>query len=252
MKANSDELKLLFSLIDLTSLSHSDTEQVIKNLCFKSFNEEHAIKVAGICVYPVYIPLVKNILSERIKIVSVVGGFPDSQTPTKVKIAEAEYAIKSGADEIDIVLPTGKWLDSKKEEISTQFLLIKNICEQTNTKLKVILETGYFAEQKEIEALSKFAIQNGADFLKTSTGKNGQGATLEAVETMSQVIKDYYIKTGKKIGIKPSGGIRTVKDAYQYINIVRTGLGEEWLRPELFRIGASSLADEIIKELDKL
>ncbi len=245
-----ENLKLLFSIIDLTTLSHSDTEKSVKALCDKSENKKLNLNVAGICIYPAYVSFVKeNLPNKNIKTVSVIGGFPDSQTLLEVKILETQTAIKAGADEVDIVLPTGKWIDGKKTEIADEITEVKNICKETGTKLKVILETGYFDSQEEIAELSKFAINAGADFIKTSTGKNGKGATPEAVETMCKIIKEHYKNTGIKIGIKPSGGIRDVETALKYLEIVKNTLGEKWLIPELFRIGASSLLNDINQKL---
>ena len=242
-------LKQLYSVLDITSLSHKDTVKDIEELCSKAINKKHEIFVGGVCVYPEFIPLLKKILPSEIKIVSVAGGFPDARTFSELKYKEVEFCCKAGANEIDIVLPTGKWIDNKKDEIFEEIKKIKSICAQNNAKLKVILETGFFELEEEIDEISKFAIYAGADFIKTSTGKNGQGANPFAVQTMAYAVQEHYNMTGAKIGIKPSGGVRTFENALEYVEIVSNICGEEWIQPELFRIGASSLVDEIIMKL---
>ena len=244
-----NKLKQLYSVLDITSLSHKDTQKDIENLCSKATLKKHGIFVGGVCVFPEFIPLLKKILPSEVKIVSVAAGFPDARTFSEIKYKEVELTCKAGANEIDIVLPTGKWIENKKDDIFEEIKKIKSICAENNAKLKVILETGFFEHEYEIDELSKFAIYAGADFIKTSTGKNGKGATPFSVQTMAYAIQEHYNMTGLKIGIKPSGGIRTIENAFEYIELVSQICGEEWIHPELFRIGSGNLVDEILKKI---
>lgn len=228
--------------IDLTSLESIDTDARIVDLCNKALN--YHPQTAGVCVYPVFVKLAKEILKNSpIKVVSVAGAFPSGQSPILVKLAEVEYALSQGADEIDIVLPQGLFFEGKYDSISNQINEIKSLC---GVKcLKVILETGQLQSVENIIKASEIAIEAGADFIKTSTGKTAVNATPEAFTCMLLVIKSYYEKTGKQIGIKPAGGIQDVETVLLYIKLLERILGEKWLNNNNFRIGASKLADTL-------
>ena len=247
-----DTLKLIFSLIDLTSLSERDNAENIGRMCdqlnllTESYPELPS--PAAICVYPELVPIVRAKLSNPlVNIASVGAGFPSSQTFMEVKLREVELAVESGADEIDIVMSVGKLQLGLFEEV---FEEIKTIKEQLGpVHLKVILETGSLQDLTEVRRASFLSMDAGADFIKTSTGKTGKGASPDAFAVMCRAIREFYEKTGRKVGIKPAGGISDVPAAYEYLGIVRHILGEEWLNPEKFRIGASRLANNVIGKI---
>lgn len=247
-----ETLVLIFSLIDLTSLSERDNAETIGRMCdqLNLLTESYPSlpAPAAICVYPELVPIVKAKLSNPlVNIASVGAGFPASQTFMEVKLKEVELAVESGADEIDIVLSVGKLQLALFEEVFEEVKAIKELIRPAH--LKVILETGSLQDLTEVRRASFLAMDAGADFIKTSTGKAGKGASPDAFAVMCQAIKEFYEKTGKKVGIKPAGGISDVPAAYEYLGIVRHILGEEWLDPERFRIGASRLANNVIKEI---
>lgn len=247
---NREVYKRLYSCIDLTSLNATDTREDIWKFTEKVNERDGAsdvANVAAICVYPNFIETVKEALTADVKIASVAGGFPSSQTFTEVKIAETALAVASGADEIDIVLNLGFFLDENYEELSEEIDEIKHACREA--KLKVILETGALKSAKNIMKASLLALYSGADFIKTSTGKGYEGATLEAAYVMCTAIREYTAKTGRKVGFKASGGISTTADAVKYYTIIKEVLGEEYLNNEYFRIGASRLADNLLEDI---
>lgn len=248
---NKDLLKKIFGLIDLTTLSEQDNQDNVGQLCDKVNQLSEAYpampSVAAICVYPELVSVVKEKLDNPlIGIASVGGGFPASQTFTNIKVMEIEQAIAQGAEEIDIVMPVGKFLMKDLEYVSYEIQVIKERIGSVH--LKVILETGSLKDFSLIRQASLLAIEAGADFIKTSTGKITPGATPEAMAIMCCAIRDYYNRTGKKIGIKPAGGISDTRTALLYYYIVKMILGEEWLNRERFRIGASRLANRILGE----
>lgn len=245
-------LRSFVNIVDLTTLEGSDNEEVVRNLCLKaeSFKTNYSdmTNVAAICVYPTMIQYVKKYLSDSsISVASVAGAFPSGQSPIEIKVAEVEYAISQGADEIDMVISRGKFLEENYEEVFAEIKAIKTACKDRH--LKVILETGELKTAENIEKASELAIAAGADFIKTSTGKISVGATLEAMFVMLNVIKRHYTDTGIKIGIKPAGGISDIETAIKYYTLVYYILGPEWLNNKLFRIGASRLVDRIKDEL---
>jgi len=248
---NKELLKQLFSLIDLTTLSEQDNTENVSHLCNKVNQLAEAYpempSVAAICVYPELVSVVKERLDNPlISIASVGGGFPASQTFTNIKVMEIEQAIQQGAEEIDIVMPVGKFLMNDLEYVAYEIQVIKERVGPVH--LKVILETGSLKDYSLIRKASLLAIEAGADFIKTSTGKISPGATPEAMAIMCCAIRDYYNRTGRKIGIKPAGGISDTRTALLYYHIVKEILGEEWLNKERFRIGASRLANRILGE----
>lgn len=204
--------------------------------------------VAAICVYPNFAEVVKNTLDvDGINIACVSAGFPSSQTFIEVKIAETAMALMEGADEIDIVISIGKFLSGDYETMCEEIQELKDTCKERH--LKVILETGALKTASNIKKASILSMYSGADFIKTSTGKQQPAATPEAAYVMCEAIKEYYEKTGNKIGFKPAGGINTVNDALIYYTIVKEILGEEWLNNKLFRLGTSRLANLLLSDI---
>jgi len=246
-------LKNLFGLIDLTSLNSTDTEEKIINICLKvnDFKKQYPDipNVAAICIYPSLVEIVrKNLSSPGVKIVSVSAGFPSSQTFIEIKKRETMMALEAGADEIDIVISIGKFLSGKEKEVSSEIYQIKNI--MGDHLLKVILETGTLSPY-QINKASILSMESGADFIKTSTGKLQPAATTEAFRIMAESIRDFATKTGRKTGIKPAGGISTGVQAVSYLEIIKEVLGKNWITSNLFRIGASSLANNLLKEISQ-
>lgn len=251
-KNNSPEmLRKALSCIDLTTLNSTDTVQSVaaftENVNSFSSAFPGLNNVAAICVYPNMVQTVKSTLNvENVKIAAVAGGFPSSMTFTGLKVEEARLAVASGANEIDIVIPLWAFLSENFETCSDEISTIKEAIGEAH--LKVILETGVL-NVDQIWQASNLAMEAGADFIKTSTGKLPQAATPEAAFVMCLAIKQYFEETGKKIGFKPAGGIVTPEDAMLYLSIVQEILGNEWLTPELFRIGASRLANNLLTKI---
>ncbi|MDR0763935.1 MAG: deoxyribose-phosphate aldolase [Bacteroidales bacterium] len=234
----------ILHLIDLTALDGSDTSARIEDLCKKA--QEY--RTAAVCVYPYYVPLAKKLLdTTSVHVACVAGGFPASQTPLSIKNIEVEFCVQSGADEVDIVIPIGGFLEGDEQRVISEVKMLKKACGDKH--LKVILETGALKTPEKIRTASLLAIEGGADFIKTSTGKIPVAATIEAAQVMINVIKEHYEKTGKRIGFKPAGGISTFEEALPYYELVERVLGEEWLTSNLFRFGASRLADDLAKRL---
>ena len=244
--------KLLFNCIDLTTLKTEDNEESILKFTERvnEFDNEHPDlkNVAAICVYPNFAKIVSQSLEvESVNVACVSGGFPSSQTFTEVKVAETALALADGATEIDIVIPVGKFLSGDYEGMCDEIEEIKSIC--SDRHLKVILETGALKSVDNIWKASILAMYSGADFIKTSTGKQEPAATPEAAYVMCQAIKAYHEKTGRKVGFKPAGGINSVGDALVYYTIVKEVLGKEWLNNTLFRIGTSRLANLLLSDI---
>lgn len=250
---NTEEVKkFLFNCIDLTTLNTTDSDESVMRFTEKvnRFDDEFPDlkNVAAICVYPNFAQVVKDTLEvEGINIACVSGGFPSSQTFTEVKIAETAMALADGADEIDIVIPVGAFLSGDYETMCEEIMELKETCKEHH--LKVILETGALKTTSNIKKASILSMYSGADFIKTSTGKQQPAATPEAAYVMCQAIKEYYEQTGNKVGFKPAGGINTVNDALIYYTIVKEVLGKEWLSNELFRLGTSRLANLLLSEI---
>ena len=250
---NTEEVKkFLFNCIDLTTLNTTDSDESVMRFTEKvnRFDDEFPDlkNVAAICVYPNFAQVVKDTLEvEGINIACVSGGFPSSQTFTEVKIAETAMALADGADEIDIVIPVGAFLSGDYETMCEEIMELKETCKEHH--LKVILETGALKTASNIKKASILSMYSGADFIKTSTGKQQPAATPEAAYVMCPAIKEYYEQTGNKVGFKPAGGINTVNDALIYYTIVKEVLGKEWLSNELFRLGTSRLANLLLSEI---
>jgi deoxyribose-phosphate aldolase len=252
----SDVLKKIHGFIDLTSLSSTDTKEGIWDMIEEKVNSFDGTRpdipnVAAICTYPLFVDTVKQSLrADGVKIASVSGGFPSSQTFLEIKIAETSMAISDGAEEIDIVMNLGYFAEEDYELLCDEISEIKDTCRGAH--LKVILETGALDDLEKIRKASILALYSGADFIKTSTGKNYPGASPEAVYVMCKVIKKYYELTNRKVGIKVSGGVRTPEESVVYYTIIKELLGDEWLSKDYFRIGASKLVDELIWKINEL
>lgn len=244
--------KFLFHCIDLTTLKCTDSEQSVMKFTEKvnEFDDKYPDldNVAAICVYPNMAEIINDTLeADHVNIACVSGGFPSSQTFTEVKVAETAMALHAGADEIDIVIPVGKFLEGDYEGMCDEIEELKEVCGDKH--LKVILETGALKTASNIKKASILSIYSGADFIKTSTGKENPAATPEAAYVMCNAIKEYHRETGRKIGFKPAGGINTVKDALTYYTIVKEVLGKEWLNNQLFRLGTSRLANLLLSDI---
>lgn len=244
--------KQLFHCIDLTTLKCTDTEESVMRFTERvnEFVDKYPDleNVAAVCVYPNMAEIVNDTLeADNVKIACVSGGFPSSQTFMEVKVAETAMALYTGAEEIDIVMPVGKFLCGDYEGMCDEIEELKDICGEK--PLKVILETGTLRSASNIKKAAILAMYSGADFIKTSTGKEAISATPEAALVMCEAIKEYYKETGRKVGFKAAGGIDSVKKALAYYTIVKEILGEEWLNNGLFRIGASRLANQLLSEI---
>lgn len=249
-----DVLKLIHGCIDLTSLTSMDTKESIWKMVDQVNDYEgtrpDVPNVAAICTYPIFVETVKQaLIAQDVKIASVAAGFPASQTFPEIKVAETAMAVMQGADEIDVVINLGYFMEDNYQELSEELQEIKDSCREAH--LKVILETGALTTAENIRKAAILAVYCGADFIKTSTGKGYPGATPEAVYTMCQVVKEYHSIVGKQVGIKVSGGVRTAEEAVNYYTILKKVLGNEWLNKGLFRIGASSLVSDIEQRLGK-
>lgn len=245
--------KLIFGCLEITSLKVTDNEESILKLTEKMnrFTDENLDfpHPAAICIYPRFASVVSNSLEvDNMAVTCVCGGFPSSQTFPEVKTVETALALKDGATEIDTVMSVGYFLSGDYEQVSDEIDEIKAVCGEETT-LKVILETGALQTAVNIKKAALMAMYSGADFIKTSTGKVEPGATPAAVYTMCKAIKEYYEETGRKVGIKIAGGVRTVEDAIRYYTIVKETLGEEWLTPNWLRFGSSSLANNILSDI---
>lgn len=247
-----DVKKFLFGSIELTTLSTTDTEEKVLRMVEKvnRFDREYPDipHVAAVCVYPVFTELVsKSLEVDGVEITNVCGNFPSSQARMEVKVAETQLAVADGATEIDIVLPVGKFLSGDYEGVCDDISEMKQACGAA--PMKVILETGDLETASNIKKAALLSMYAGADYIKTSTGKEKVSATPEAAYVMCQAIKAYHEKTGIQIGFKPAGGINTVMDAVIYYTIVQQVLGEQWLTNKWFRMGTSRLTNLLLSEI---
>lgn len=246
-------LRFVVSIIDLTTLNGNDTADDIRGICEKALRIKNDGKsvpaVAAVCIYPTYVSIAKELLQNSgIQLASVAGAFPSGQSPLHVKVAEVAWTVDQGADEIDMVISRGKLIEGNDEEVFDEIQAIREA--SGNAHLKTILETGELKSVELIRYASELAILAGSHFIKTSTGKMNPAASPEAMLIMCETIREYFEKTGIRIGIKPAGGIATLDDARKYIRIVEEVLGKEWLNPRLFRIGASRLLDEVVGKIE--
>lgn len=249
---NKEVLKTCLSLIDLTTLNPSDSVERGK-LFAQRVNNLHkrypnVPNVASICVYPALVAAVnEELTAKEVKIASVAAGFPASQTFINIKLSECQMCIESGAHELDVVISLGYFLQGDYFTVFSELKQIKEVAE--DAQVKVILETGAIPTLEEVRLASFLAMEAGADFIKTSTGKTAVSATPQAVYVMCQAIKDYHEATGRMVGIKPSGGMVSSSDAVLYYLIVQEVLGEKWLNNQWFRFGASRLADSLLSDI---
>ena len=247
-------LKLALSMIDLTTLEGADTPGKVHQMCMKARHLCDRLPglptVAAVCVYPTLVRVAKQALNgTSIKVAAVATAFPSGLAPLATKLEETRYAVSEGADEIDMVISRGEFLRGNYGLVSDEIAATKEACGSAH--LKVILETGELGTLEQVRRASDLAMHAGADFIKTSTGKVQPAATLPVTLVMFEAIRDFYERTGKRIGMKPAGGIASAKLALQYLVVLRETLGEAWMNPDLFRFGASRLANDILMQLAK-
>lgn len=247
-------LLLALNMIDLTTLEGKDTDGKVQQMCYKAMHLHDAYPglptVAAVCVYPTMVKVAKKAVEgSGIKVASVATGFPAGQVPMSAKLNDTRYAVAQGADEIDMVISRGKFLQGEYNYVFDEIAAIKEACGEA--RLKVILETGELITYDKVRRASDIAMYAGADFIKTSTGKVQPAATMPVTLVMLQAIRDFYFKTGKKIGMKPAGGISKAKQALHYLVMLNETLGEDWMNNEWFRFGASSLANDVLMQLMK-
>ncbi|MEX0326983.1 MAG: deoxyribose-phosphate aldolase [Puniceicoccaceae bacterium] len=248
-------MELALSMVDLTTLEGADTPGKVRQLCRKGLNPDPSDPslphVAAICVYPSMIPAAHEVLAGTgVELASVATAFPSGQSPLNIRLDEVVACVEAGATEIDMVINRGAYLSGRFSEVAEEITAFKKACGPAH--LKVILETGELGTLDRIRHASDLAMEAGADFIKTSTGKVPKAANMEVTLVMLEAIRDYYWRTGEKIGMKPAGGIRTAKQAFHYLVMVRETLGPDWLTPKLFRFGASSLANDILMQIRKI
>jgi deoxyribose-phosphate aldolase len=247
-------LLLTLNMIDLTTLEGKDTEGKVKQLCYKAvhLHDEYPglPTVAAVCVYPSMVATAKKALGDSgVNVASVATAFPSGQAPRNVKISDVKYAVQQGADEIDMVISRGKFLEGEYNYVFDEIAAVKEACGEA--RLKVILETGELVTYDKVRRASDIAMYAGADFIKTSTGKISPAATMPVTLVMLEAIRDFYYKTGKMIGMKPAGGISKSKLALHYLVMLNETLGEDWMNNHWFRFGASSLANDVLMQLMK-
>jgi deoxyribose-phosphate aldolase len=247
-------LHLALNMIDLTTLEGKDTKGKVQQMCYKAQHLADHLPglptVAAVCVYPNHVATAQKCLANtNIKIASVATAFPSGNSSLKIKLADVKMAVDAGAHEVDMVISRGEFLSGNYNFVFDEIAKIKEACGLA--RLKVILETGELSTLDNVRLASEIAMQAGADFIKTSTGKIQPAATMPVTLVMLQAIKDYHDKTGKMIGMKPAGGISTSKQALHYLVMVYETLGGAWMTNEWFRFGASSLANDIILQLGK-
>ena len=252
-EAKVDGLKLALNMIDLTTLEGNDTTGKVKQLCFKAMHLDDSMNlpsVAAVCVYPNMVGVARKALGDSVvNIASVATAFPSGMSNLNVKVADTKMAVDEGADEVDMVISRGKFLEGEYQYVYDEICTIKETCGKA--RLKVILETGELGAADNVRKASEIAIQAGADFIKTSTGKISPAATMPVTLLMLEAIKDHYLKTGKMVGMKPAGGISDAKTALQYLVMLRETLGQSWMSNHWFRFGASRLANDILMQLKK-
>jgi deoxyribose-phosphate aldolase len=259
-------LVLAIEMMDLTTLEGADTAGKVKQMCLRAknpftprlvdaclkhefFKNRRLPHVAAVCVYPDMVPYAAEVLNgSGIQIASVSTAFPSGRAPLKVKIDDTKYAIENGATEIDMVIDRGAFLSGNYQKVFDEIKAIKEVCED-KAHLKVILETGELKTYDKIRLASWIAMEAGADFIKTSTGKIQPAATMPVTLLMLQAIQDFYDETGKQIGMKPAGGIRTAKQAIHYLCMINETVGSDWLSPHLFRFGASALLNDVLRQI---
>lgn len=247
-------LKMALNMIDLTTLEGSDTDEKVKQLCYKAIHLHDEIPglptTAAVCVYPNFVKTaVKAVKGSGVKVASVATAFPSGNSSLEIKLLDTKMAVDNGADEVDMVISRGKFHSGEYNFVYDEIAAIKEACGKS--RLKVILETGELGTFDKVRRASDIAMDAGADFIKTSTGKIKPAATLPVTLVMLEAIKDHYYKTGRMVGMKPAGGISNSKLALQYLVMVKETLGGQWLTNEWFRFGASSLANDVLMQIVK-
>jgi len=247
-------LELAIRMMDLTTLEGADTPGKVRALCTKAMypdpGDASVPHVAAVCIYPSLVPVARRALKgSAVKVASVATAFPSGQAPLEVKLADVRAAVEAGADEIDMVIDRGAFLSGRIGHVHEEVVAVKDACGDAH--LKVILETGELGSYDAVRKASLVAIAGGADFIKTSTGKVTPAATLPVTLCMLEVIRDVHDETGLVIGMKPAGGIRTAKQSVQYLCLLHETLGPDWMTPDLFRFGASSLLNDVLLQLRK-
>jgi len=249
-----ESLKTIFQSIDFTTLEAFDNAQKINEFCAKALafpNNELHLSVPAICIYSPFVKQAKELLKgSGIHVATVACAFPSGQMPFELKKKEVEYCVEQGADEVDMVISRGTFLEGNYDEVYNEIQAIRNIC-KSPVHMKVILETGELKTVANIRKATELAILAGADFIKTSTGKVPVAATPMAAIIMCDTIKEYYETTGQMVGFKPAGGMSTIEDALTYYYIVKDVLGDKWLNSKYFRVGTSRLAGKVMEELTK-
>lgn len=251
-------LRLALSMVDLTTLEGKDSPDKVRSLCAKARSPLPGAgdvpHVAAVCVYPAMVPAAKEALEgSGVHVASVATGFPSGQYPLSVRLRDTEKAIAEGADEIDMVINRGAFLAGRYAEVAHEIAEVTAVCESGGAHLKVILETGELETYDNVRRASDLAIEHirDGDFIKTSTGKVSPAATMGVTLVMLEAIRDAWLAERKRIGMKPAGGIRTSKQSLHYLAMLKETLGDEWLTPDLFRFGASSLTDDILRQITK-
>ncbi|MDQ5872463.1 MAG: deoxyribose-phosphate aldolase [Acidobacteriota bacterium] len=247
-------IKLAISMLDLTTLEGKDSEGKVRQLCQKARRPQpgdpSVPHVAAVCVYPNMVAFAVDALrGSGVKVASVASGFPAGLVPLSSKLDDTRTAVAAGADEIDMVIDRGAFLSGDYEKVASEIVAIKDACETAH--LKVILETGELETYDNVRKASRLAMTYGADFIKTSTGKISPASTPGVVLVMLEAIRDFYFETGRKIGMKPAGGIKTSKQALHLLVLVKETLGDAWLTPDLFRLGASTVTNDLLMQLVK-
>jgi deoxyribose-phosphate aldolase len=247
-------LDLAIRMTDLTTLEGKDTEGKVRAMCAKALRPDPADpaipSVAAVCVYPALVPVAKRALAgSTVKVASVATGFPSGQTYTDVKLLETRSAVAAGADEVDMVIDRGAFLQGDYRTVFDEIVAVREAAGDAH--LKVILETGELETYDNVRRASVLAMAAGADFVKTSTGKVQPAATLPVTLVMMEAVRDFHRRTGRLVGIKPAGGIRTAKDAIGYLIVLYETLGPRWMTPDLFRFGASSLLNDVLMQIHK-
>ncbi|GAB7050010.1 deoxyribose-phosphate aldolase [Catenuloplanes indicus] len=245
-------IDLATRMVDLTTLEGADTPGKVRNLCQKALHPGHgAPRVAAVCVYPAMVPVAYEVLrGSGVHLASVATAFPSGQAPLSVKLADTRAAVEAGADEIDMVINRGAFLSGRYTEVFEEIVAVKEACGDAH--LKVILETGELVTYDNVRRASWLAMLAGGDFIKTSTGKVPVVATPPVTMIMLEAVRDFLAQTGRTVGVKPAGGIRTTKDAIKYLVLVNETAGETWLDPDLFRFGASTLLNDLLMQRSKL
>jgi deoxyribose-phosphate aldolase len=247
-------IDLAISMVDLTTLEGADTPGKVRALSAKALKPDptdpSCPSAAAVCVYPDMVRTVREVVGDALHVASVATAFPSGRAALDIKIADTQDAVEAGADEVDMVIDRGAFLAGDLDKVHDEIVAIKDACGSAH--LKVILETGELQTYDNVRRASWLAMEAGADFIKTSTGKIQPAATLPVTLLMLEAVRDYRIATGRQVGVKPAGGIRTSKDAIRYLVVVNEIAGDDWLHPDWFRFGASSLLNDLLLQRQKM